>query len=348
MPARGGNSLFLLIVRHCWILATFLALAVQGQDVHFSQFYSSPLTTNPALTGAFAGDYRAGLNYRTQWSSVTVPYRTFDLYGDFSPWRSATSMRYVSFGALLLADRAGDGDLTVIKTMVSVAFHLIPDFSLQHDLTAGVQAGWVQKTVDFSKLYWDNQWNDSGFDTNLPSGENYVSGQTSYPDMAIGVNYTYSGLGRLSANAGLGVFHVTRPRESFYAKENHLGRRPVAHASVRYAVSEAFSISPGVFYQQQKKARELVYGGMLRLDMGDVAAGAGSVYGGLYGRLRDALIAVAGYELRNWRLLVSYDANHSALKAASKGRGAVELSLVHIGITRKNRPLRLDLPCPRF
>ncbi|MGN6166347.1 MAG: type IX secretion system membrane protein PorP/SprF, partial [Flavisolibacter sp.] len=41
-----------------------------GQDLHFSQFFNSPLTTNPANTGFIPdGDFRLGINYRDQWSS---------------------------------------------------------------------------------------------------------------------------------------------------------------------------------------------------------------------------------------------------------------------------------------
>lgn len=326
-----------------------VAVAAKAQDIHFSQYFAAPQVVNPALSGAFAGDYRFGLNYRTQWFSVTVPYRTFDLYGELSPWRSSTSGQYVSLGALLLADRAGDGNLTVIKTGMSAAMHLLPGLSRAHDLTLGVQAAWVQKKVDFSKFYWDNQWNDAGFDRDLPSGENFVAGQTSYADFAAGINYTYGGGGWLEAYTGLAVFHLTRPRESFYEQNNRLGRRSVAYTGLSCNIAEVLTISPSVFYQEQKKARELLFGGMLRYALPtSEQIPVASVYAGLYGRLSDALIAMGGIEVGHWRLLLSYDANTSALKAASKGRGAVELSLVHIGLMKKNQPLRLDLPCPRF
>jgi len=37
-----------------------------AQDPHFSQFFASPLTINPANTGNFSGSLRAALNSRTQ------------------------------------------------------------------------------------------------------------------------------------------------------------------------------------------------------------------------------------------------------------------------------------------
>ncbi|MFT6322195.1 MAG: hypothetical protein ACJAT4_003130, partial [Granulosicoccus sp.] len=40
---------------YIFILAIFFLVDLSAQDKHFSQFYSSPLTLNPALTGAYNG-----------------------------------------------------------------------------------------------------------------------------------------------------------------------------------------------------------------------------------------------------------------------------------------------------
>ena len=49
---------------------------VAAQDPSFSQFFASPLTLNPALTGKFNGDLRAAGNYRNQWPDVNRAYIT--------------------------------------------------------------------------------------------------------------------------------------------------------------------------------------------------------------------------------------------------------------------------------
>jgi hypothetical protein len=49
-----------------------------GQDQHFTQYYASPLTLNPALAGAFSGTYRMSLIYRDQWrNALTQPFATY-------------------------------------------------------------------------------------------------------------------------------------------------------------------------------------------------------------------------------------------------------------------------------
>jgi hypothetical protein len=55
-----------------------------AQDLHFSQFFNSPLTTNPANTGFIPdADFRLGALYRNQYSSIlSTPYKTISIYGD--------------------------------------------------------------------------------------------------------------------------------------------------------------------------------------------------------------------------------------------------------------------------
>ncbi|HMZ89019.1 MAG TPA: type IX secretion system membrane protein PorP/SprF, partial [Chitinophagales bacterium] len=59
-----------------WICC-LCASVTYAQDIHFSQFFAAPILVNPANTGNFIGSARIGLNYRDQWGSVTIPYRTF-------------------------------------------------------------------------------------------------------------------------------------------------------------------------------------------------------------------------------------------------------------------------------
>ncbi len=75
----------MVIRRVLFIAYCLLPIAcLQAQDLHFSQFFNSPLVTNPANTGFIPdADYRIGANYRNQWSSVmSVPYKTVSAFGD--------------------------------------------------------------------------------------------------------------------------------------------------------------------------------------------------------------------------------------------------------------------------
>src|SRR5437868_9753664 len=63
--------------------ALLLALMVKGQDPHFSQFFASPLTLNPAFTGKFNGSFRVTGNYRNQWPEINKAFTTTTASVDF-------------------------------------------------------------------------------------------------------------------------------------------------------------------------------------------------------------------------------------------------------------------------
>jgi type IX secretion system PorP/SprF family membrane protein len=59
------------------ILSAFLKdLKLNAQDMHFTQFYASPLYLNPAFTGANVCS-RATLVYRNQWPGINRAYRSY-------------------------------------------------------------------------------------------------------------------------------------------------------------------------------------------------------------------------------------------------------------------------------
>ena len=61
----------------------FLSYNSKSQYLDYSQYYASPLSLNPALTGI--GEYgRFGVNYRNQWPSVSKGYQTFSSWMDYN------------------------------------------------------------------------------------------------------------------------------------------------------------------------------------------------------------------------------------------------------------------------
>ena len=96
-----------------------------GQDLHFSQFFNSPLTTNPANTGFIPdADYRIGANYRNQWVNVLgAPYKTMSIWGDAQVFRNRIENGWMGVGGVILRDVAGSGNLTSTKVYGSLAYH---------------------------------------------------------------------------------------------------------------------------------------------------------------------------------------------------------------------------------
>jgi type IX secretion system PorP/SprF family membrane protein len=324
------------------------SFSAKAQDLHFSQYFASPLMQNPANTGLFSGTWRAGLNYRNQWQSVTVPWRTYDLYGDMKLLDKEDKPVYFGAGLIVARDKAGDGDLGTTKVLASGAVHVKLKKQNSHTLSAGVQLGYVRKSIDWNKLYFNSQWNDQAFDQSLPQFENYKGSGIGYPDLAAGLVYSNYEHNDFNYYASASIMHLIKPHESFYKSgDNNLGFRPVIGAGGTYVVGGGVSVSPSVHYMSQKKASELMAGIMLGYDISGAGYQRVVVYGGAYNRMKDAFYPTVGLDYGPWRGFINYDVNYSQLKVASGGRGAFELSLAYTG-GMELLPRIIDIPCPRF
>jgi type IX secretion system PorP/SprF family membrane protein len=167
---------YILLITYNLLLVTCL----HAQDLHFSQFFNSPLTTNPANTGFIPdADYRIGAHYRNQYSSImAVPYKTISIYGDAQVFRDKLENGWLGLGGVILRDVAGSGSLTSTKIYGSVAYHqLLGNSSL---LTAGFNFGWANKRIDQSKLKFPDQFDGKFFDNNIPTSVLLTNNNVSY------------------------------------------------------------------------------------------------------------------------------------------------------------------------
>ncbi len=326
---------------------SFISTNVVAQDIHFSQFYSAPLTVNPAQTGLFDGNYRLGLNYRNQWASVTVPYQTTSAFADCNLHKQPYNKAYLGVGLLIIRDQAGDGVLSNTKVFGSIAYHILLNKLRTMQLSFGMQGGVVEESIDFAKLYFDDQWNDAGFDQGIPSGEPFGSSSIHYFDANAGTMYSFKLPDEWSCYAGVAIYNLIQPKVSFYDEQNDLGLRPVFQGGFSINVGKNYELSPSGIAMLEKGANEMLLGIMGSYSVNPYSQSDQKLYLGAYLRTGDAAVAVAGYEVNNIRFLVNYDINYSQLTPASQGRGAFEFSIIYIGSITK--PLeRLILPCPRF
>ena len=64
-----------------------IAIQAKAQDPSFSQFFSSPLNINPALTANINADWRVIANFRNQWIGPASPYITGTISYDAKMFR---------------------------------------------------------------------------------------------------------------------------------------------------------------------------------------------------------------------------------------------------------------------
>src|SRR5688500_9716422 len=157
-----------------------------AQDLHFSQFFNSPLTTNPANTGFIPdGDYRLGVNYRNQWSSImTVPYKTMSSFCDIQGGKERMEKGWQGLGAFILKDVAVSGNLTSTKIYGSIAYHqLLGNSSL---LSLGFNTGYANKQINVTNLKFPDQFDGKFFDNKLPTNVMLTDNNIGYLDVQVG------------------------------------------------------------------------------------------------------------------------------------------------------------------
>ena len=97
-------------LRTLFFILLIASLTSNAQDPDFSQFFASPLTLNPALTGKFGGSLRAAGNYRNQWPSIYNAYTTATISVDGGILKN-TIPEFDQFGIGIMAftDKSGNG-----------------------------------------------------------------------------------------------------------------------------------------------------------------------------------------------------------------------------------------------
>ena len=327
-------------------LSLSFSFFVKAQDLHFSQFFNSPLSTNPANTGFIPdADYRIGAHFRNQWASIlAAPYKTFSIYGDAQLLRDKFDNGWLGLGGLLLSDQAGSGGLKSTKIYASAAYHQM--LGLSSLLSAGFNIGWANKRIDQAKLTFPDQFNGLFFDNTTATSVVLVNNSTSYFDMQAGVNYAYFPNENTYINAGYSVHHVNRPRETFFSEgdDSRVPMRHIGFINAIFKVNDRVIINPNMYYTMQAKSHEFMFG--INANYNLSGAGEKQLIAGVYYRQGDAMVPMIGFELSKIRFTFSYDVTTSGLRDFNNSQGAQEFNLMKKGFY--GNPGSKQVLCPSF
>ena len=330
------TSLLLLIATCLW------TQVIKAQvDPHFSQYYVYPAWLNPALTGAFDGDYRISGIYRSQWGNISSPFTTPAIAVDF------TTNKNSNFGASVLNQTAGDGGYSYLTAHASYSYTGVRFGPNEyHRVAMGMQIGIIQRKFNRSKLTFGDQWNPiTGYNPGATSAEAFSKTSSTSFDAAAGILYYDAQPGKkVNLFGGFSVAHLTRPDDKFSESGNaRLPMRFTGHAGVRITLSDVLSLTPNLLYLKQGTAQEKMVGAYARLI---AAPGTDLMLGANY-RFKDALSPFVGFAHKNMVLGVSYDVNTSDLGKMANGSNSFEISLSFTGRKSVKTP-EVDFVCPRL
>lgn len=326
-------------------LSVFMLVLCKGLtaqiDPHFTQYYVYPSWLNPALTGAFDGDYRISGIYRNQWGNVSAPFSTPGLSVDFA------GNKNLNYGISALNQTAGDGGYRYLTAYGSLAYTGVRFGVNGHQRIAfGMQAGIINRRFDRSKFTLGDQYNPTtGYSPTNPTADVPSINKSLLFDIGAGVLYYDAQPGK-KANfyAGFSAAHLNQPEDAFVSTQREkLPMRYIAHAGVRLVLSDALSLTPNLMYARQGNAEEKMAGAYMQLratENTEVLLGANY-------RFNDAISPYVGFYHKNMVLSVSYDVTTSDLAKVARSASSFEISLSFIGRKRVKTPEE-EFVCPRL
>jgi len=322
------------------ILLVILSWMARGiaQDVIYSQFYANPLYLNPALAGAKL-DQRITLNYRNEWPSIKKGYVSYS-----ASWDQQFDKVSGALGLIVNADVAGGGVYNRFSGSGIYSYRVQATRFIV--LNAAIEATYMQYKLDWNKLVFGDQIDiRTG---NLEPTREYVPAKLNVGniDFSAGVLGGY----KESLYFGVAVNHLTRPDIAFYeGNANRLPMRWTVHSGVLIDFRQGmdgedlrnFSISPNFIYVQQGQFRQLNIG---------MYVNKFPFVTGLWMRHNfgnpDAIIALLGFQAKNYKIGYSYDYTISNL--TNRSGGSHEISIAWLFLRPLNSGRNHAMKCPTF
>jgi len=332
---------------------------LSAQDIHWSLYNMSPLTLNPALTGAYLGTARIGGIYRDQAPNISngKGYQTPSFYID-SPILAVGKKDWIGIGAMLYSDQAGSASLTNQGAFASIAYHKALDKKGNSLLSFGLQGGVLQRDIDVNELRFGDEVLDqlqSGATmiTQNPLNRSDINGSSAF-DLNAGIMLTAQVNKQTDLNIGLSFYHILSPEYTLLSSNSintPKGRRDLPlrfqlHGQFNFDLNKKWMLSPTFLYNQTHSANEIQVQGMVGYKLNDkdpmiIKLGPGY-------RLGDALEVLLGVDYKSFKFGASYDVTLSGLNDINNGVGGFEFALSYIIKIFKAPTVKPVVICPRL
>lgn len=334
---------------------------IKGQDRFFSQFYSHPISLNPALTGTMNGTFRANAALRQQWNQVLqTPYSTFTAGVDTRIKISSSSFNHdrIGAGVVFSHDQFGTYDFNANAIAFTGAYHKDVTAGFPQTISLGFQIGIEQRATSYNNFVFEDQYLlGSGYV--LSTAEQLPDNQLAFLDLSLGINYSATFNQFDQFFAGISMWHVNRPNISFYANINNLGSpveveallkmRYTGHIGLNLRLSEQRYLSPRMMLSVQGDHLATNIGANYRFNFEDVheshfhIGGATRLVKNTDAIGLDAIILMIAYGRDNYKIGLSYDAQVNDLQNEFVGQGTYEITLSITGDYEGE-----SLFCPEF
>ena len=306
---------------------------VYSQYVNYTQYYSSPLNLNPAMTGL--GEFgRAGFIYRNQWPTIDNGYHFVSSWMDYNFFKSNFSL------GLNLSNEI-DNFSKLSTSHISPSFSYEINLGYKLILKSGLQASFTNSNFNTENLIFYDQLGVNGV-VNSTSENLSDFKNKNYLNLAMGL-LMYSE----SLWIGASIHNILEPNISYSSDNLNLERVYSFHAG--YSLKN-IGIAPSFNFRKVGSFSQLDIGSYFNFDPLSI----GLWYRGVPIQKNNSFESIIGslsLKIKKMNISYSYDYNVSELLGYSGG--SHEISLIFLfHFFGKNIPPKnaryLECPVPNF
>ena len=322
----------------------FATFAVNAQDIHFSQFYSSPLTLNPAMTGNFNGFYRVTGIYRNQYPGLSnnkPVFSTPSVSVDLSLLRDKIKNGALGVGIVFYNDQQNGKTFNQNQILLSLAYNMGFGPKNKFQLGLGLQGGIAMTKMDFSKFQFNDGFNSDLSYNSSYNGETYNSGSKMKGAFNAGIFLKYEFLQGMRFYTGYAFNNATNYKQNFLANSTQNFRLPfrhTLHGGFEFDYKDKAVFIPGYLFMFQQKANETNFGLTVGVHVIKDPAKRATLFLGLWNRINNqyTLIPKIGFEWKGFRAGFAYDVHLTQQYKDHKAIGGplpqgFEVTLSYIG-----------------
>jgi len=317
-------------------MTLLLQLYAAAQDPFFTNAFNAPLSLNPAMAGTGEMDLRFTATYKRHW--VNIPSNM-----EFAAVGVDRYIKNLHGGVGLLLSHSKEGYINKSSLHAIYSYGLcLPNARLHLGLKAGV----ANRSVNYNKLYFSDQIDNTGvIPGSVSAADRPLNNNKYFADFGAGFLLYYGD----NWMFGGGANHINQPDESLTS--NIYSKLPIQwFGHVRYKLDldengDRYFL-PSILYYQQQKSNAISFG----CEYKDARVGIGAWYrGNVNFQNGDAFAVTLTLDLfdrrvnetSRARIGVSYDATINKLgfsRSAGSGEGAfVWENLTPNGIKSEDR-----------
>ncbi len=324
-------------------LLVFGASIAWGQDPNFSQFFNNPIYYNPAMTAINSGTCLR-FNGRNQWGPIPGKFNTTSVSVD------AQTAYKMGLGLYAISDNEGTASLRTNAGYFTYSYRAVDSKNLI--IQAGVSAGLVNKSIDFSKLVFSDQLDEtqgSVYSTGFVApNRNHVY----YADINTGLVVRFNGrkkrrigaFKQFSGTIGSSVSHLSRPKDALLTGEQFMPMKFIGHTQFSLMFNKVI-FQPSAVYERQSDFQTFSLGMNFVHRPYSFGVWFRNQSYTLSKNKYDSFILSLGLNPKReqngvgWRLVYSYDVTISRLRSSSFGTHEISLAFDfdHIMFAEKAR-----------